>query len=512
LVSTFQWSTNDLTYSFLNSQIDLLPKDVITSNLSIQTAMKIASLYRSNLVLSISVAGTIAHSGTLLVGVLPPMPFPLNDPRNREETACLINTMMTGPHAFLSANEATSVVLEVPWYCNADLATLDMEDNSENPTFDITNTNGNYATLVFLVLNPLQASTSSSSVLDVIIDATFKQLDIMVPCPRYITWSQGLIDGLVDTISGTTIGDAIDVVSGITKWVGLHQPNNPTIKEKVLTTPRNNPNNVDQEQFFESLDPHSNFNRIYQSPVFGTDQDEMSLKYILSKPQYLGTFTVTTADPIGTLQWSRPISPFQGGFGNEGVIIGNNIELLHHASRFWKGNLKLHIHSTMNNKQQIKLRVIKLYNPQYKILSSYPVYESIVNAPSDLLEFTAGGQVQTIDLPYLCRNELTPCSLDNTFEALFHGMYYIYSAQRLTSSDGSPDTAFFNVFMSAEDVEFYGYSTEILKYDGFFTGPNPITSQSLNVMNEPQEQELTVQHKVKKEQTNQNIELHQSKI
>lgn len=491
LVDTFEWKTTDAALSFLTSKVQLLPRDVINSNPSLQNAMKIASLYRSNLVLSISIAGTISHSGSIIAAIMPPLPFN-SRLLEKEEAVTLINSMLSGPHAILNANEATSVVLEAPWYCNSDLATLDMEDNTQNPTFDIVPQNGNYATLVFLVLNSLQASDNSSQTLDVIVDATFKKLDIMVPCPRYITWSQGLMDGILDTVSNLTIGDAIDVASQITSWIGLHQPNDPTIVEKQLVTSRNHPNNVDQKQFYEVLDPHANFNRIYETPVFGTLQDEMDIKYILSKPQYIGTFSVDTSEPIGTVKWARPISPYQGGLGNAQVLIANNIEFLHHSARFWKGNLKLHIHSVMNNKQQMKFRVIKLYNPQYKIVDSYPNYDSVVNAPSDLLEFTAGGQIQTIELPYLCRNELTPCSLDSVFEALFHGIYYIYTAQRLASSDGSPQMAQFNIFMTAEDVEFFGYATEKLEYNGFKATVNSIvTSQSLEVMNEPQVQKLT---------------------
>lgn len=90
---------------------------------------------------------------------------------------------------------------------------------------------------------------------------------------------------------------------------------------------------------------------------------------------------------------------------------------MHFVSRAWRGGLKLHITSVMNNKQQVKLKVIKMYNPSITAFGAYPVYKTVANAPSHLLEFTQGGQEQIIDLPFLCRNDLIPCARDFNFEA-----------------------------------------------------------------------------------------------
>jgi len=50
----------------------------------------------------------------------------------------------------------------------------------------------------------------------------------------------------------------------------------------------------------------------------------------------------------------------------------------------------------MNNKQQVKLRLIQLYNPPSEVMRGKPVYDGLLSAPSHLLEFTGGGQIQTI--------------------------------------------------------------------------------------------------------------------
>jgi len=505
-VGTVKFPTSATRYSWLNSPIKSLPGDVIRSNLALLNAMKIGSLYRADMVLNISMAGTITHAGCVLVAALPPLNAYPNAVPGDVRT---INTFLSSPHAFLYANEATSINLTIPWYCNTDLATLNMDLTNET-TMDLNQITGNYGTLAFMVLNPLAASTGSSIELTIVIEACFKNLDILVPTPRFATWTpqSGGISGLVDTtkkgikhVAGDFIDKGINSLFGL---VGLHNPNTANIKERDIITTRNFPNIVDAEQQFEKLDPHSNFNRIIGSPIYGSDVDEMSISHIVSKRQMLGSFIVNKQDSVGKLYWIRPISPFQGGINNQEIEVecANNIELMHSLHRAWRGDLKIIITSVMNNKQQCKLKLLKLYNPPKNALSSIPGYQSIANAPSHLMEFTQGGQEHQIVLPYLARNQLMPCSENLNFEAFAHGLYYIYLAQPLANSDGSPDSIEFNVFMEGmPNLTFYGYTTRNIITEPFpfpqnsnqFKSvvkvlPSNWNSQSgiIKVMNEPQ--------------------------
>jgi hypothetical protein len=513
-VGSVVFSSSTQRGQVLYSSIRRLPGDIIRSNPSLLNAMKIGSLYRSDLVLNISMAGTITHGGCVLVAILPPLayyPYQTNGSR-------LINTMLTSPHAFLYANEATSVNLQVPWYCNSDMATLDMELQSDNykPSIDIVGNNGNYGTLVFVVLNPLAPSTGSSSSVNIVIEACFKRLDVVVPTPRYVSWVAqsgvasavtGLFDMATNGLKRVT-GDAIDGGRFLLKeWTGLHNPNTPRITNRIIQTQRNFPNVVDNEQFFEKLDPYSDFNRVVKEPIFGSDVDEMSIDHIVSKKQYLGKFTVSQTDPVGKLLWARPISPFQGGgsYDDSHLICSNNLELMHTLHRAWRGDLNLHlVSSQMNNKQQVKLKVIKMYNPSKSALTSVPLYSTVVNAPSHLLEYTQGGQEHCVSLPFLSRNDLIPCAEDPNFEGMFHGLYYIYLAQPLVNSDGSPMSVEFNVYMSGSpSLTFYGYafrttdSYPLISIPANLTASEPSVedrrifepqSGVIRVMNEPQRQ------------------------
>lgn len=564
-------------YSLLSANVKFVPGDIARSNPSVLNMFKMAAYGRPDLILNVSMAGTITHAGCVLVGVLPPLPaYPVINYQAR-----LINSILSGPHAFLHANEATSVAIPVPWYCNTDLATTDMELTAGyDNTIDITTTNGNYATIVYMVLNPLRPSTGSTTELKIIVEACFKNFDLAVPTPRYVTWqaqagmfnpvyedferlakeynihqwdalppekksraisklarylpyvgigtslaaillrvgfsciagedfpipldyvldanqkftaqsgivnsiiggTMSLATGLLDSAANglkTIASDAIDAGRGLVReYTGLHNPNIPEIHQRVINTNTNFVNNTDVPQFFEKLDPFIKFNRIVKEPIFNSSLDEMAISNIVTKKQLIGSFKVNTSDTIGKMLWARPISPFQGGLGtftpDGGLELANNIELIHTMSRAWRGGLKITIQSVMNNKQQCKLKIIKMYNPSTRITSAYPAYKTVVNAPTHLLEFTQGGQEHEVELPYLCRNDLTPCAANTSTEALFHGIYYVYVAQPLVKSDSSPDEIEFNIFISGmKDLTFYGYTTANTYHGDFDILPIP---------------------------------------
>lgn len=494
-VTTISFPTSKVRGDLLVNTVSKLPGDVIRSNPTLLNGLKMGSLYRSKMKLNISMAGTITHAGCVLVGILPPLSNGINYTVNQID---LINTALTGPHAFLHANEATSVAIDIPWYCNTDLATLDMDETvGYSPSVDITEFNGNYGTLVAIVMNPLQPSTGSSDTLSIVVEAIFENLDILIPTPRYITWSSQAMSMLASVgtslLSGAAskvtekVGDVIDnMASKVLSWTGLHNPSTAALTENHMITGHNRQNNIDSVQFFEKLDPRTHYDRIVDRPIFNTFTDEMTMKHIISKRQYVTTFRVNVNDAVGTRLLARPISPYQGGVAKQQNISSrynervNNIELMHLLSRAWKGSLKIIIQSVMNNKQQVKLRLLQYYNPSVTASVSYPTYNSLLQAPSHLMEFTGGGQEQEVVLPCLSRNELVQCSRDTATEALIHGLYYVYLAQPLANSGGSPTDIYFNVYMSCEDdFTFHGYSTEIVKSIGPFKSiPGPALVQN----------------------------------
>jgi len=499
-----KWNATSPKHTLLPNTIQRIPRDIVNSNLTLLNGLKMGSLYRYQAKLNISVAGTITHAGCILAGVIPPTEV---SPNYSFTQKSLINTILSGPHAFLHANEATSVLIDIPWYCNTDLDSLDLQVPSAsyiNP-ISLAPISGNFGTLVFMVLNPLQPSEGSSTTLSIIVECIFDNLDILVPTPRYVSYvaqsfsttGTSVIDSAAK-FAKTLTGDAIDELpKGLSSLTGLHNPNTPQLGNAMYVTPRNRLNNIDTTQYLENLDPNAYSVRTVQEPIFNTDIDEMAINHIISKRQFLGTFSVAQNDAVGKLLWVRPISPFQGGFEAAHVgssresYLNGNIELMHYLTRAWKGSIKITIQSVMNNKQQVKLRLLQMYNPSTRVLTGYPTYATILQAPSHLMEFSQGGQEQSVILPYLCRNKLMNCARESNFEALFHGLYYIYVAQPLANSSGSPINIFFNVYMELEkDFHFYGYSTELTRVFGPFNSITPGRTNLIENTQPPNEQTL----------------------
>lgn len=502
------WADTATKYSFLPTPVTHLPADVILSNLSLRNAVRVGALMKPSLEIHLSLNGTLTHAGCLLIGILPPGVLLNNANTNNVD---LINSILSGPHVKMFANEATSAVLQVPWYCNTDMCVSALT-NHDDPTQGDTHSRdtiplvnwyiaeardrgtATFATLACMVLNPLRPGLGSSS-LTVTMEGIFTNFELSVPTPRFINenewiaqsgkplWKKatsGLLD--IGATGAKTLypifGDAIDMARGaIRSLTGLHNFNIPVISDRMITTWNNFMNASDIPQYFEKMDHSSQFNRICKEPVFGTSFDEMNIGYITSKRQYLGSFEVTTSMPAGTVLWSRPISPFQGGsvgpqpyyvsgsVSKQERVCANNLELMHALHRYWRGDLSVTLEVVMNNKTHIKLKVIKYYKPsRYVLNGKLPTMQSLSNCPSQLLEFSAGAQRYCVDLPYLADNELMPCAEDTITEGMFHGMYIIYLAQPMIIGDSSPTSATVNVYMKGEqdkpgsNLQFYGYA------------------------------------------------------
>lgn len=271
-LGTASWSENNAQYTLLDLPVVDLPADVILSNESLYQAVKVGSLMKPFLKMHVSLNGTISHAGCLLIGILPPGINYAPDAINVGNTFVnLVNTILSGPHVQLYANEATSAILEVPWYCNTDMCEAYVEDLTDVPpgilldnvplilNSDIkTRSRGSacYATIVALVLNPLRPGGGSVP-LTLVMEAVFEEFELAVPTPRFIKaqdwipqssqpiWKQ-VTSGLMDlTQVGAKAfypfyGDAIDRVRGLIKhFTGLHNPNIPSIENRVITTHAN---------------------------------------------------------------------------------------------------------------------------------------------------------------------------------------------------------------------------------------------------------------------------------
>ena len=90
-----------------------------------------------------------------------------------------------------------------------------------------------------------------------------------------------------------------------------------------------------------------------------------------------------------------------------------------------------------------------------------PNYDEVANLPTETLEFSAGGQVQTIEMPFISPLDQLPITNSWNLNASQHGIYYIYLNQPLVTNGSVSPSVQFNVYISCgDDFELMGYSLD----------------------------------------------------
>lgn len=467
-VGSFNWTTSNTKFTpILNLSIPSTFLNGLPCGSALRAPFEVAALYRANVKMIFQVSGTPMHQGTIILAAVPKATAS-ND--SGGDVQARMSTYMSAPHTFLYANGSSSVNLEVPFYANTKY--LYTEVKGDTISFD--SHYGDYANVVGIVVNPLSPPTSGSTSLSITAYVVFESAEFYIPhsdvefvSPSFEAQS-GILTNLVDMAQSKAkevTSDFIDSCRTVFRdYTGLHNNNNPYVPQKNLLTERNLMNTVDSNTLLEKLDPFSNFTRVVDQPIFETSQDEMLVNYVLSKPQYLGTFDVAVGTAPGKVLWSRPITPFQ----EVNVSAGNSvfsapISILSLLSKYWRGGLKIHIQSNMSNFHFCKLAIARDYSPTYESITKVPKFADISNLLVSNLEFSGGGQVQTIDMPYMSIFDQLELTTDWIMNAICHGMYYVYLDQPLVTNGSVSNTVSFNVYISVnDDFQLYGYSTNLL--------------------------------------------------
>lgn len=452
LIKTSNWSTTVGPDTLLNP-INLPSAMLLNSTAKIPFDM--SCLYRMNGCVMVQVSGTIQHQGLMLVGVIPYDAPPTTSP----------NQLLLGPHAFLNANEATSVCIELPYYSRHHLN----KTNALNTNL-VANNNPDFARVEFYVMSPLRTTTTGSSSISITTYIKLNNTEFYIPkitpgiyAPQSFTSDlykipTKIFDGLASGAKMVT-GDFIDALrKGLRTYTGFHNPNSPAINQRVIRNETNFLNNVDQPTLFEKLDPFAQHDRIVRDYQFSSAQDEMDMRYLLSKPVWLGKFGVSTTTPAGKVLFNVPISPMVEYLNTNYY---SPMRLAYESSRYWRGSLRLHIQVVSTNFHFTKLLIAKDYTSSMSSLYTTLLMDAVHNMPTDTLEFSGGGQIQTIELPYCAQDEQLECSRDPYRNGLQHGIVHGYLVQPLVTSGAVPTSIEFHLYLSAgDDFQFYGYSTD----------------------------------------------------
>lgn len=464
-LGNYVWQTTDTVG---HSPITIYLPDFMAQSVLARIPFDASALFRLRACILLQVSGTPMHAGCMVVSSLP-MSADIDVP----------DSFLQAPHVFLNANESTSVCLEVPFYAGAPL----LQTTPSSTHVVSLHSDNAYALIHSYIMNPL-VTAAGTTTLTISAHLVVREAEFYVPKSETVSWNNiphfaaesfvndmykiptKVFDGVAYGVKEVT-GDFIDALrKGVRQFTGFHNPNDTQINHRVITTHRNFTNYVDGNTQLEKMNNISMKDRITRDTLFCTDVDEMDLRHILSKPCHVGSITLDAAETEGTVLFAQPITPFvQAAYptptGPQYGTFSAPMRLFYESSRYWRGGLKLHIQSVMTNFQYCKLMVVKNYATDVRNLNATLDFSEVHNLMTDTLEFSAGGQVQTVDLPYCSQLEQLECTKDLVANALCHGIYTVYLMQPLVNNGSSPTTAKFNFYISAaDDFQFYGYATD----------------------------------------------------
>jgi len=461
-IKNFTWSNTQAPGTVLGT-INI-PDDFITSNTQLSYPFKMTTYFRAKMKFQIQTAGTIQHQGILLCAAMPPnvtIPSSINPN---------FNYLLSAPHAFVKACESTPVMINAPMYVNAKVAST-ATAVSNTYAYNGASGGGQVTMLPIVVLNQLAAPTGSSGSVDVSVHVFFEDIEFFVPRAE-VTWltlpttriveAQSLAQSATRAIDGvfsltkTFLGDALDAVRGTLRaYTGLHSPKQPKVDNKNYVVSRVPLNLSDSPFHGELLDPYSDFQHgLCDDWYFKTDHDEMDISYILSKPQFIGSFNVRSTNVSGDLLFSRPITPFM----ESGAFFSTMHSKLAAMATHWAGDMEIILQPSKNMFQFFKLQVVRSYLCDYRAISQYPKMTDVTGLMAETLEFS-GQEVKTVTLPYMSPFVHLPLSTDWEVNALQHGIYYIYLLQEPAIGDNAPSTIEFNVYLRCkENFQLFGAS------------------------------------------------------
>lgn len=503
-----------------------LPSALNALNKVASAPFDLSSLYYMHGCIILQVAGTPMHSGALCAAVTP-REYQANNPETQ------LHAYQSAPHAFLHANNASSVCVEIPWYSNTKTRyTPSTNDNQDEIGFNSVSTaNPNdYARLRLRVLSALGPPTSSATSVVVTVSIMFDDLQFFVPKASYPLVAQGLdvsevvsptcctvfstlaslariflycykkfhkeaskeeqsetlesqglssnasraIDGLF-SVGKKFTSDILDTSrSWITAYTGLHNPNIRVPEMREVMALRNNPNYVDSDTYLYKLDPYAQFSQPMEEAYSNTLVDEGLVSHICSKPMAVSRFAVTTSTASSTLLFTMPIHPcaFRQEIGGT-VMVTAPIHKLALMSKYYSGSLKLTLQNCGSNFHMFKLLVVKEYFSSYQMATTGVNMQSALNLPTEIIEFSSGGQTADIHLPMNSVFDHIPISPDHLTNGLSHGKVSVFLLQPMVTNGAVVTSIDVVAHLSANpDFTLYGYACDLpyslLNSDSFF--------------------------------------------
>lgn len=250
-------------------------------------------------------------------------------------------------------------------------------------------------------------------------------------------------------------------VAGVASVFGWSKPIDSTIVTKVAPQFGANFTNYQGDSKAKVLALSAENETLIPSDVFGTDQDEMSLTYILSRPTYLDRFIMYNTNPVDGVIWRMPVSPAAcvKESGTDYVQYGNTyLSYFSQMFRCWRGTIKYHFKVVKTIYHSARIRILFVpggfIDTDLSLIDVSKCYSEIYDI-RQLTEFE-------FEVPFVYNQQwmsLTPLSsyLGQFCDTLSTGVIYCEVINPLTNSTNASSSIEFLVEVSAGDDFQFAY-------------------------------------------------------
>jgi len=463
-IKTIAWASTvapgiNLPFSNIN-----IPEDIMTNKM-VKAPFETSRFWKGTVCLNFQAIGTPLHQG-LLMAYFKPNNATFN-------IANSISDALASPHVCIYANKSTSTCLEIPFCVPTTFAsTLYARNTGNYYNSDVSKFINSLGTVTLMVVSPLDSS--STKTISVTVTASFKNImfktpanfSIAIPAPLQKEESGVQMvrqSAILATIATAALPNVVKFIKdGIDragkrffKWVGLDNPTDPRIHERMKSAQFGSYNNTTGVEMLDRLTMNTENLSIAPPDLFPSTYDEMSMDYILSKLSYLKSFYVRNTDAVGSVRCTIPIGPFCSqlvtGDNNEVPIITKMAML----SRYWRGTMRYTFKVSGTDMHTCKLTFVKVYG-----LGDYaqpPAFTDLVNFDTEIIEVNSGGQEIVIDCPF--NSPLVMATTDMYYQSSYrqNGILFVYISSPLQYPSSAQPYITISTYVSAgPDFSFYG--------------------------------------------------------
>lgn len=456
-----EWSTADNPGNNFALATFNIPHDLLITPQQ-KAAFNYSVFWRANICLEFQILGSPFHMGTLIAYWKP-----------SRRAAVSIADAMAGPHVILSANSSTVACLEIPFTSPGNYAvTANALKSPSRYDFTYSDALSYLGAVNFMVLNRLAAPTGGNTKLYMSTSVTWKNLELHTPkIPLFEDTQSGVLASIAEAALPAASKFISDGISrGMKRFSSsyLDHPTNPAVNTTMRATTSTNFNNTEGIVPTDRLTTHTSFLSTATSSTFPSKKDEMSYEYLLAKPSFVGTFTISAATAPGSLIAICPISPICTPVDAK----ADNSPLLQRMAyyhKYWTGSLNYTFHVAGSSMTVGKILVSQVYGMGSVSIGNVPTINEATNVNATTLELSAGGQEHVVNCKYNAPTAYMFCQPESTLPYQ-NGRLMVYCVSPLVTTASSPQYIEVNVFVSAgDDFSFHGIVDTPVLY-----GPNEI--------------------------------------